>query len=107
VLGLDLIVQGSRLRFYHGTARVLANDEIIHKLEETVEELAFGREAAEQRAEAERLRAEAERTRADAAEQRVAELLAEFERLRALTFPFTPAAPPPRPLRRSPPAAPR
>jgi hypothetical protein len=76
VLGLDLIVQGSRLRFYHGTAMVLANDEIIHKLEETVEEMAFGREEAE-------MRAEAERQRADIAEQRVAELLAEIERLRS------------------------
>ncbi|MFO0605804.1 MAG: Uma2 family endonuclease [Polyangiales bacterium] len=89
VLGLDLAIVGGRLRFYRGTAMVLFSDEIIHTLEEAVEEMALAREEetllredAERRVEeAERARAEEARLRAEA-EQRVAELLAELEALR-------------------------
>jgi len=93
VLGLDLSIVGSRLRFYVDTAMVLQSDEIIHALEESVEEMALAREEeailredAERRAEeaeraregAERAREGAERAREDA--ERRAE---EAERARA------------------------
>ena len=96
VLALDLAIVGGRLRFYRDTAMVLFSDEIIHSLEEAVEEMALAREEetvlredAERRAEeAERARAEEARLRAEEArlraeaERRVETLLAELEALR-------------------------
>ncbi len=110
MLGLDLAIVGGRLRFYRDTAMVLFSDEIIHTLEESVEEMDHAREqeallredaerraegaerraegAERQREEAERLREEAERQREEAerlraeAERRVEALRAEVEALR-------------------------
>lgn len=89
VLGLELRVEGERLRFYAGTAAVLEASERIEKLALTLDDIVARKEEAERRAnaeeeradaEAERARAEAER--ADAAEQKLAEALAEIERLK-------------------------
>ena len=89
VLGLDLRVEGERLRFYAGTAPLLEANERIEKLGLTLDDVLARKEEAEKRAivEAARATAEAERAtteaaRADAAEQRLAEALAEIERLR-------------------------
>jgi Uma2 family endonuclease len=103
VLGLDLAIADGRLRFYRDTSMVLFSDEIIHALEQSVEEMAHAREEeallredaerraeeaergreeeARLRAEEARLRAEEARLRAEA-EQRVEALLAEIEALR-------------------------
>lgn len=71
VLGLDLMVEGRRLRFRQGSALVLAPQDIILHLEDTVTDMVMALEQAEER------RAQAEQQRADA------ELLAEAERRRA------------------------
>lgn len=82
VLGLDLVLEGGRLRFYRDTAKVLERDEIILMLEENVEASVIAREEeAELRAAAEARVTEAEAKRAEA-EARLAEALAEIERLR-------------------------
>jgi Uma2 family endonuclease len=102
VLGLELRVEGERLRFYAGTAAVLDASERIEKLALTLDDVVARKEEAERRAsaeaeranaEAERANAEAERARreaelarteaarADAAEQKLAEALAEIARL--------------------------
>jgi Uma2 family endonuclease len=97
VLGLELRVEGERLRFYAGTAAVLDASERIEKLALTLDDVVARKEEAERRAreeteradaEAERANAEAEQrriesARADAAEQKLAEALAEIARLRA------------------------
>jgi Uma2 family endonuclease len=89
VLGLDVQVEGDRLRFYAGTALLLESEEFIVRLQTMADEAQ--RRAAEEaqlRAEAERLRADAERHREEAerrreeAEQEVARLRVELERLK-------------------------
>jgi Uma2 family endonuclease len=96
VLGLDIVLEGDRLRFFHGTAPLHDADELIRKLDGMVDDLVTKREAAEQGREAAeqgreaaehgREAAEQEREaaekRADAAERRLAEALAEIERLK-------------------------
>jgi hypothetical protein len=82
VLGLDLTLEGHRLRFRQGNAQLLAPSEIILGLEDRVTDLVMAMEELEARAEAERERAEAERERAEAAEAKVAALEAELRRLR-------------------------
>ena len=89
VLGLELFLEARRLRFRRGNALILAPQDVILHLENSVtdavmalEEVDRQRAEAEQRAETERLRAEraeAERQRADA---RVRELEAEIAKLR-------------------------
>jgi Uma2 family endonuclease len=88
VLGLELRVEGERLRFYAGTAAVLEASERIEKLALTLDEVVARKEEAERRAnaETERANAEAEQrrmeaARADAAELKLAEALAEIARL--------------------------
>jgi Uma2 family endonuclease len=89
VLGLDVQVDTDRLRFYAGTALLLESDELIARLQAMCddaqrrrEEETRLREDAEQRREEEtRLREEADRRRDDA-EQEVARLRAELERLK-------------------------
>lgn len=68
VLGLDLLIEEGRLRFYQGTAPLLEARKLTARLERMVEEQAE--------------RAEAEARRAAEAERRSAELLAEIERLK-------------------------
>ncbi len=96
VLGLELGLEGDRLRFYYGMAPVPEADELIARLDEIVAQFVRRAQDAEQdrdreraereRAEQERERAEQERERAEQererAEQRVAELEAELARLR-------------------------
>ena len=82
VLGLDLTLEGHRLRFRQGNAQLLAPSEIILGLEDRVTDLVMAMEELEARAEAERERAEAERERADIAEARLAAVEAELRRLR-------------------------
>ncbi|MEZ4407943.1 MAG: hypothetical protein R3A52_15925 [Polyangiales bacterium] len=65
--GFELKLEGARLRFYSGTARVLDQSEIILTLEESVEAAAVAREEeAERRAEAEASAMEEVERRAEA-----------------------------------------
>jgi Uma2 family endonuclease len=96
VLGLELQLEGERLRFYHGGAMLPEADEMIATLERMVEGVEQRRSELEQqlaeearlRAEEARLRAEETRLRAEEtrlredAERRLAEVLLEMERLR-------------------------
>ena len=89
VLGLDLQVDDERLRFYMGGAALPEAPEMIARLEHMVERVEASRAELEQqlveearlRAEEARLRAEETQRREDA-ERRLAEALAELERLR-------------------------
>jgi hypothetical protein len=96
VLGLDVQVEKDRLRFYAGTALLLESDELIVRLQELCddaqrrreeeaqlreEEARLREEVERRREEAERLRQE-ERRRREEAEQEVARLRAELERLK-------------------------
>lgn len=103
VLGLELRVEETRLRFFHGTAPILEADEMIGRLEEMMLAVEVRRQEEHQaREEAERQRHEAERAldeerraldeerraldeerRArEEAERKLAQALAEIERLR-------------------------
>jgi Uma2 family endonuclease len=96
VLGLDLVVERERLRFYVGDSALPGADDLIDKLEGFVDDLEGRLVAAEsraeeearraegeaRRAEGEARRAEGEARRADDAEARVKEALAELERLK-------------------------
>lgn len=75
VLGLDLGVEGPRLRFYAGSAALPDADDLIARLDGALSEV-------QSRAEEEARRAEEEARRADAAEQRLATALAELEQLK-------------------------
>jgi hypothetical protein len=74
VLGLDLAVEGHRLRFFHGSATLLEARELIDRLSTMVDE-------AVQRAEQEAQRAEQEAQRADAAVRRAERLAARLREL--------------------------
>jgi Uma2 family endonuclease len=50
VLGLDLVLEGGRIRFYAGTAPLLESDELIGRLSTMVDSLVAEKEALEQRA---------------------------------------------------------
>jgi Uma2 family endonuclease len=82
VLGLDLRLEGERLRFYAGTAPLLEARERIATLASTLDDVVARREEAEARAVAEAERADAEAERADDAERKLAEALGEIERLK-------------------------
>jgi len=96
VLALDLLVVGRRLRFRSGTSELLATDDIVERLEETVAELSVQIEEQSMRAEQEAARAEQEAARAEqeaaraeqerrariAAEAEIAQLRAALERAR-------------------------
>lgn len=91
VLGLDLVLEDDRLRFFHGTAPLHEADDLIRKLDRMVDDLLRKREAAEQQREAaeqQRETAEQQREtaeqRAEAAERKLAEALSEIERLKRL-----------------------
>jgi len=96
VLGLDLALEGSRLRFFAGSALLQDADERIARLGSMLDKVIQGQEDAERLAEElagklaeeqrlredeRRLREEAEQGR-DAAELRLVELRAELERLK-------------------------
>jgi Uma2 family endonuclease len=82
VLGLDLVIERERLRFYAGDAELPGADDLIDKLEGFVDDLEGRLAAAESRAEDEARRAEEEARRAERAEGRLKEALAELERLK-------------------------
>jgi Uma2 family endonuclease len=82
VLDLDLTVEGTLLRFYHGTAPLLFMDELVGKLNAMVAELVDARDSALRRAEDEARRAEDEARRAEGLARQVEALEAELERLR-------------------------
>ena len=75
VLGLDLGIEGPRLRFYAGSAALPDADDLIARLDGALSE-------AQARAEEEARRAEEEARRAETAEQRLAAALVELERLK-------------------------
>lgn len=75
VLGLELMVEGDRLRFLYGGAPVPEADELIARLGSALNEAIANREEAERRA-------EAEASRAEQLEKELAEAKAEIERLR-------------------------
>jgi Uma2 family endonuclease len=83
VLGLDLRIEGTRLRFHHASAPLPEANELITTLGRMVDDVEQRLQAAEERAAEEaRLREEADLARAEA-ERRLAEALAEIERLKA------------------------
>ncbi|MCC6558102.1 MAG: Uma2 family endonuclease [Polyangiaceae bacterium] len=82
VLGLDLTVHGGRVRFFHGTAPLLAADELLGQLEAVVDELGNEKAEADRTIETLRQHVERERDRADRAERVNAKLRGELARLR-------------------------
>jgi Uma2 family endonuclease len=74
VLGLELGLEGDRLRFFHGLAPLPETSELLSRLGSMVGDLETRIDEAERRAD------EAER-RAEEAEQKLAQALAEIERL--------------------------
>ncbi len=83
VLGLELQLEGERLRFFHGRAPLPEADEMIATLERMVGEAEAHRtEEAQLRAELEQRLAQ-ESLRREESERKLAEALAELERLRA------------------------
>lgn len=89
VLGLELGLEGERLRFFHGLAPLPETRELLARLGAMVGDLEARIEEAEQRLdeekqrlEDERRRADEEKQRADEAERKLAEALAELERLK-------------------------
>ncbi len=82
VLGLELQLEGDRLRFWAGNAPLLESDELIARMNELITGLQQRvDEEARQRAEEARQRTEETRRREEL-EQRLAELQAEMERLK-------------------------
>lgn len=75
VLGLELGLEGERLRFFHGLAPLPETRELLARLGAMVGDLEARIEEAEQRL-------DEEKQRADEAERRLAEALAELERLK-------------------------
>ena len=96
VLGLGIAIEGIRLRFYVDNAPLPFADELVERLQDAMDGALQRAEAEAQRADAEASRAQAEASRAQMeasraqteasraqqAEQRLAEALAEIERLR-------------------------
>ncbi|MBI5496269.1 MAG: Uma2 family endonuclease [Deltaproteobacteria bacterium] len=89
VLGLDVALEGSRLRFFHSLAALPDATELIGRLEDLLtgalaraDEEARRAEEEARRAEEETRRAEEETRRAEDAERQVAALQAELERLK-------------------------
>jgi Uma2 family endonuclease len=87
VLGLDLTLEGDRLRFLHDLAPVPEADELIARLGAALDEALTSREETERRAQAEAERAQAEAERTARLEKENAELKAEIERLRRQSDP--------------------
>jgi len=96
VLGLEILLEGKKLRFYAGEMPLLEADELVMRLDKMLDEVVQQHIAAETRAldaemmaeqermrvEDEKRRAEDEKRRADEAEARLAEALAELKRMR-------------------------
>jgi Uma2 family endonuclease len=82
VLGLELMLEGDRLRFFYGTASVPESDELISRLGSALNDALARNEEAERRAQAEAERAQAEAERVARLERELAEAREEIERLR-------------------------
>jgi Uma2 family endonuclease len=89
VLGLDLAIEENQLRFFHGTSALLEADEMIRSLESMLDSLEARAQAAEERAAEERRKRKVEARkrkeelrRREEVEQKLAEALAEIERLK-------------------------
>ncbi|MFW5740959.1 MAG: Uma2 family endonuclease, partial [Myxococcota bacterium] len=74
VLGLDLVLEGGRIRFYAGSAPLLEADELIARLSSMVDELVRKREENERLLEEERRRRAAAEQHAERLAQRLREL---------------------------------
>ena len=83
VLGLELRIEGTKLRFFHGAAAIPDANELISSLEKMVDDVELRVAAAEEQARAAEEQARAADERAEDAERRLAEALAELERLKA------------------------
>jgi Uma2 family endonuclease len=81
VLGLDLALDGSRLRFFAGNAPLEDADEMVARLGSMLDEVIAGQEEAERLAEELAGRLEEERRLREDAEQQLAAARAEIERL--------------------------
>jgi hypothetical protein len=75
ILGLDVQVDEDRLRFYAGTALLLESEELIARLQEMLDR-------AQRNADEEARRREEETRLREQAEQEIAHLRAELERLK-------------------------
>ena len=82
VLGLEIMVEGERVRFFRDLAPVPEADELVGRLEAMVDDLVAKQELAERRAEEEAQRAEEEAQRRGEVEQQLREALAELARLK-------------------------
>jgi Uma2 family endonuclease len=81
VLGLDLAIEGRRIRFFHGSAPLLESAELISRLETMTDDLVRRKEDAERgKEEAERRKEDAERRKeeAEARAERLARKLREL-----------------------------
>jgi hypothetical protein len=78
VLGLDLCVEGKRVRFSHAGARIPEVDELLGRLESAMSDTLARVTALEGELEAERAAREAERAAREEAERRIAALEAEI-----------------------------
>lgn len=84
VLGLELTIDGERLRFLLGGARLPDSAELIARLDASLDAAEHRAEEESRRAEEEARRAEEEARRAADAERRLLGALAEIERLKSL-----------------------
>ncbi len=78
MLGLQLGIQESRLRFFHANAELLPPQDVAVRLERMLAEVSAERDAEAERARAESERARAEAERAERAERELAELREEL-----------------------------
>lgn len=83
VLGLELALEEDRIRFYFGTAPLAEAEELVERLERAVDEVTKRAQQEADRAQQEADRAQHVTQRADDLERRLAEALAELEKLRA------------------------
>ncbi len=82
VLGVELGVEGDRLEFYVGEAALPDTEDVISKLSAALERVEARAVQEAQRAEQEAKRAEEERRQRAIAETKLAEVMAELERLK-------------------------
>jgi len=83
VLGLDLAMEGGRIRFFHGSAPLPEAEELIVRLGAMIEEIVTREEEIARQLEAERQRADEAASRADEAASRADEAASRAERLAA------------------------
>ncbi|WP_394848318.1 Uma2 family endonuclease [Pendulispora brunnea] len=82
VLGLDLALEAERVRFYYGNAPLPESAELAARTENLLNEAILRKEESDQRAEEEAQRADQEAARARRAEEELASVRAELERLK-------------------------